>query len=210
MAATASAVRRFSSDCSDGPCSCRWVRTARAAASVSACLIIVPPDAVMSASGKLSSPYAHGPPSITSMNRLSPATTPMGRPPPRTLPYVVRSARTSNSPWTPRWCDAEPRDDLVEHQQEAVLVGEPAQLAQELDRLEVRVPRPDRLDEHQRELIGVRADDLERSLGAVLQDEGVVDHPLRDAGHHGHRAQRRPAGRPPARGRCRSGRGCRP
>ena len=76
---------------------------------------------------------------------------------------------------------AEPGDDLVEHQEEAVLVGEPAQLAQELDRLQVRVPGPNRLHEHEREVRRIRPNDLEGALGPVLQDEGVVDDPLGNA-----------------------------
>ena len=103
---------------------------------------------------------------------------------------------------------AEPRDDLVEHQQKPARVGEPAELAQEGDRLQVGVARPDRLDQHEREVIGMVADHLEGMVGAVLEHECVVDDTLGDARHHGHRAGIA-ARSTAARGRCRSGRGCR-
>ena len=93
---------------------------------------------------------------------------------------------------------SEPGDDLVEHQQEAVVVGEPAQLAEEGHRLQVRIPGPDRLDEHEREL-GRRASRMTSRArsAAVLEDEGVVDDALGDARHHGHRPQIAPHVRPP-------------
>ena len=169
----------------------------------------MPPDAVMSASGKLSSPNDHGP----AVDDVDEPAAP-GHDADREPAAEDLAVRGEVRPEVEQTLDAtlvgaEAGDDLVEHEQEAVLVGEPAQLAQELDRLEVGVPGPDRLDEDEREVVGVGPDDLQRPVGAVLEDEGVVDDALGDARHHRHGPQLAAQRRPPARARCRCGRGCR-
>ncbi len=100
--ATRSAVGAFSSSWSCWPPASKCRSTARDAASASGCRTKVPAKNVTPISGNESSPYCHAPPSSASRNRASPATMPMGMPPPGILPYVAMSAFTPNQPCAPR------------------------------------------------------------------------------------------------------------
>ena len=82
----------------------------------------------------------------------------------------------------PARVNPEPGDDLVEDQRRAAVAGDPAQLDEELARLQIRPPALDRLDQNSRELVRALAKRVERARVPVVENQRVRHHALGDAG----------------------------
>ena len=88
------------------------------------------------------------------MMSARPPTAPMGRPPPMTLPKVVRSGRTSYLRLRATRAEPEAGDDLVEHEERADTVALGPQTVEEPGRwCDDTHVRRDRLDEHRGHLL---------------------------------------------------------
>jgi hypothetical protein len=73
-------------------------------------------------------------------------------------------------------------EHLVEHQHDAGLVAQPAQLADELDRLPVRIAAGHGFQHHGRDFPGMPADHVQAGLVAVAEHHHLRDRRLRHAG----------------------------
>src|SRR5882757_997946 len=101
------------------------------------------------------------------MNARLPAITPIGNPPPTTLPYDARSAWMPNRPWAPRGWARNP-------------VTTSSKISS--DRLEVGPPALHRLDHDRGQLVGALAQDLQRLRCSVIEHQHVVRRRRHDPG----------------------------
>ena len=109
------------------------------------------------------------------MNSRLPAMTPIGKPPPTTLPYEREVGVDTETGLRAARVRAEAGDDLVEDEHRAGSLGDRAQLVQELDRLKVGPPALHRLDQRSRQVSRrALADDVERFRRAVVEHEHVL------------------------------------
>ena len=136
----------------------------------------------------------------------SPATMPIGRPPPRTLPYVARSARTPNSACAPPGCARKPVTTSSKTSAVSACCRDLRQLVQELARLEFGAATLHGLDEHRGELGASRLDRRRASPALPYSSTRMLSTiaggmPGRDRHRRGRRAPL--AGAPAPRRRCR-------